>query len=59
MVLDYMKFDSKKEAEVEIEKMRGWPNAKPQDIFLSEEEQYIWVVAVGNAQYLRQDGYVQ
>ena len=61
--MNYQTFKTRKQAKMEIAKMRGWA-ARPRHFYLPEDpnanhEGYAWVIECDGRLYLRADGYVR
>jgi len=59
----YQTYKTRKEAETEVAKMRGW-EARPRHFYLpgdpnANREGYAWVIECEGRLYLRTDGYVR
>lgn len=64
MTTDYQTFRSPAAAEYEISTMRGWPDARPEQIHLPDHPDAngdgdVWVIRCDESRYLRTDGQVR
>jgi flagellar basal body rod protein FlgC len=61
--MDYQGFATRKEAQAEANKMRGW-QAKVVKMYLpgnpnADKDGYVWVIQCDSRKYLREDGFVR
>ena len=62
---DYQTYATKREATAAIAKLQGWPNARPDRLYLPDDPNAdshgnVWVIRLAdNPLYLRADGYAR
>jgi len=65
MLGNYQTFGSKREATAAIDKLQGWPDARPERLYLPDDPNAdsrgdVWVIQLAdNPLYLRADGYAR